>query len=107
MKIVGQVPTRAGKGARASKKVRDAKPQYPELPANTTGSGMWIGEVLLDAHGKVARVWTVREVEFTPPFSPFNQAIVDAVKRWEFTPVVVKGTATSVCMTVTVNINWR
>ena len=105
-KVVGQTPTRAGKGARPPKKLRDAKPKYPELPANTMASGMWAGEMLLDTHGKVARVWTVREVEFTPPFPPFNQAIVDAMKRWEFTPVAVKGIATPVCMTVTLNINW-
>jgi outer membrane biosynthesis protein TonB len=68
---------------------------------------MWIGEVLLSTDGKVARVWTVREVEFTPPFPAFNQAIVDALKKWEFTPVVVKGEAIPLCTTVTVNINLR
>jgi hypothetical protein len=68
---------------------------------------MWIGELLLDTHGKVARVWTVREVEFTPSFPAFNQAIVDALKKWEFTPVVVKGDAIPLCTTVTVSINWR
>jgi hypothetical protein len=68
---------------------------------------MWIGEILVDTHGKVGRVWTVREVEFTPSFPAFNQAIVDALKKWEFTPVVVKGDAIPLCTTVTVSINWR
>jgi outer membrane biosynthesis protein TonB len=107
VKIVGRTPARVGKGVRAPRKLRDAKPQYPDLPANTVGSGMWIGEFLVDTHGKVARVWTVREVEFTPPFPAFNQAIVDALKKWEFTPVVVKGDAIPLCTTVTVSINWR
>ena len=104
--IVGRPPARVGKGVRAPTKLRDARPQYPEVPANTTGSGMWIGEMLVDSRGRVVRVWTVRAVEFTPPFPAFNQAIVDAMKKWEFAPVVAKGNATPVCMTVTVNINW-
>jgi outer membrane biosynthesis protein TonB len=105
VKIVGRTPARVAKGIRAPRKLRDAKPQYPELPPNTIGSGMWIGEVLLDTNGKVARVWAVREVQFTPPSPLFNQAIVDAIQQWEF--AVVKDKATPLCMTVTVNINWR
>jgi len=68
---------------------------------------MWIGEVLVDPQGRVVRVWPVREVRFTPPFPPFSQAIIDAIAKWEFAPVMVKNDARPVCMTVTVNINWR
>ena len=106
VKIVGRTPARVGRGVRAPRKLRDAKPQYPELPANTVGSGMWIGEILVETHGKVAWVWTVRAVGFTPPFPVFNQAIVDAMKKYKFTPVVVKGHAIPFCTTVTVSINW-
>src|SRR4029453_12256410 len=94
VKVVGRAAVRVGKGVPAPRKRRDAKPQYPELPPNTSGSGMWIGEVLLDRQGNVAHVWPLREVQFTPPFPPFNQAIIDAIAKWEFVPVIVHGDAT-------------
>jgi hypothetical protein len=92
---------------RAPKKLRDVPPKYPELPPGTVGSGMWLGEVLINNTGKVAHVWPIREVRFVPPFHAFNDAITDAVRQWEFEPLVVQGKAMPVCMTVTVNINWK
>jgi len=68
---------------------------------------MWIGEVLLGTDGKVSHVWAIREVQFKPPFPEFNQAIADAVHRWEYEPLVPKSGGTPVCITVTVTINWR
>ena len=106
-KLVGKKPARIGKSIRSPKKLRDAKPKYPELPAQTRGSGMWIGEALLDAQGKVARVWVLREPQLVPAFPAFNQSIVDAIRQWEFEPVAVKGEATPVCMTVAVTLHWE
>ena len=68
---------------------------------------MWIGELLLSGDGKVTHVWPLREVQLVPPFPETNQAIVDALRQWEFEPFLVNGAATPVCMTVTLNINWR
>jgi outer membrane biosynthesis protein TonB len=65
-----------------------------------------MGEVLLDVRGKVAEVWTIHEADLSPPFPAFNQAIVDAIRRWEFEPLMVNERATSACTTVTVMINW-
>jgi hypothetical protein len=48
------------------------------------GGNTWqrsvVGEMLLNTPGKVARVWTIREVNFNPPFPAFNQAIVDGLR---------------------------
>jgi hypothetical protein len=80
-------------------KVSDVRPQYPELPANTILSRtLWIGQVLLDATGKVVHVWTVRELELPT----INTAITAAVQQWTYTPVTVNGDATPACMTVLV-----
>jgi len=106
-RLVGVKPIRPGKGVHAPTKLRNVGPSYPELPARTRGSGMWMGEVLLDTKGKVSHVWAIREVQFTPPFSTFNQAIVDAIQQWEFEPLIVKAKPMPVCMTVTVNIDWQ
>lgn len=67
---------------------------------------MWIGEILLDAKGRVARVWTIREPTLTPPFPPFNKAIDDAVQKWRFEPLLINGRPMPACMTVTVTTDW-
>jgi hypothetical protein len=92
---------------RAPKKLRDVPPKYPELPPGTVGSGVWVGEVLINNTGKVAHVWPIREVTFVPPFPAFNNAITDAMQQWEFDPLLTEGKPTTFCMTVTVNINWQ
>ena len=104
--LVDQKPVRIRGSVRAPKKIRYAWPKYPAAPPGTTGSGMWIGEALINTSGKVVRVWPIREVEFEPPFPSFNSAIADAIRQWEFEPLILQGKAAPVCMTVTVNINW-
>jgi protein TonB len=106
-KLLGQKAVRVGRSIRAPKKLRDVPPKYPQLPPGTRGSGVWLGEVLIGSSGKIARVWALREVRFVPPFPPFNNAITDAIRQWEFEPVLVQGKAMPVCVTVTVNINWQ
>lgn len=105
--FVGSKPRMLRAWQRAPKKVRDVRPTYPELPPGTRGSGMWIAEILLDTHGKVSHIWTIRQPRLTPPFPAFNNGIVDAVRQWRFEPFVVESQARPICMTVSVNINWR
>ena len=66
-----------------------------------------VGEVLINNSGKVARVWATHEVEFKPPFPSFNSSITDAIRQWEFEQSFMQGKPVPVCMTVTVNINWK
>lgn len=68
---------------------------------------MWLGEMLINNSGKIARVWTLREVRFVPPFPAFTNAITDAIQQWEFEPLLVQGKAMPVCMTVAINIDWQ
>jgi hypothetical protein len=106
-KLVGQKAVRIGRSMLAPKKLRHVPPKYPELPPGTAGSGVWLGEVLINNTGKVAHVWPIREVKFAPPFPAFNNAITDAMQQWEFEPLLVLGKPMAFCMTVTVNINWQ
>ena len=105
--LLDQKPVRTKGSVRAPKKIRDVRPKYPELPPGTTGSGTWIGEALINNSGKVVRVWPIREVQFKPPFPSFNSAITDAIRQWEFEPLIVQGKPATVCMTINVNINWK
>ena len=106
-KLVGQKAVRIGGSVRAPRKLRDVPPKYPEQPPGTVGSGIWLGEALISNTGRVAHVWPIREVKFVPPFPAFNNAIADAMKQWEFEPLLVQGKPAAFCMTVTVNINWQ
>jgi len=45
---------------------RRVRPAYPTIPGSTTGGGVWIGELLTDALGRVSNVWTIREPKVTP-----------------------------------------
>jgi hypothetical protein len=105
-KFVGATPVRIEKSVRQPKKTRHATPKYPDLPPGTVGSGIWMGEVLTDTRGKVAEVWTIRDADLRPPFPAFSQAIVDAIRGWEFEPLIVDGQAVPACATVTMMINW-
>jgi hypothetical protein len=106
-KLLGQKAVRIGRSARAPKKLRHDPPNYPELPPGTQASGVWLGEILIDNSGQIARVWALREVRFVPPFPAFNNAIADAIQQWQFEPLLVQGKATPACMIVTINRNWQ
>jgi hypothetical protein len=106
-KLVGQKAVRIGRSMRAPKKLRGVPPKHPELPPGTRASGVWLGEILINDSGKIVRVWPLREIRLVPPFPAFNDAITDAIRQWEFEPLLVQGRAMPVCMTVTVNIDWK
>jgi len=105
--IAGKEPLVIAKGIPVPRKTRNVVPVLPERPADTVASGLWSGEILIGLDGKVSRVWAIREVQFKPPLPSPNQAVVEAVRQWEFEPAVVKSEATPVCMKVTVNINLK
>jgi hypothetical protein len=106
-KIVGQKAVRIGGSIRPPRRLRWLPPIFPELPPGTTAMGMWVGDVLVDRSGKVARVWATREVRLKPAFPALNQAVVDALGQWEYQPLLLNGTPTPFCMTVTTNIDFQ
>jgi len=106
-KLLSEKRVRIDRSVRAPKKIHDVRPKYPELPPGTVGSGVWLGEILINDSGRIASVWPIREVEFKPPLPEFNDAIRNAIRQWQFEPLLLHGTPVSVCVTVTVNINWK
>jgi hypothetical protein len=106
---VGKKAVRVGGRVRPPKKIRNVSPDYPALPVGTralAGTPL-VGTVLIDTNGRVSRVWTVRGVQFRPPFPHFNEAIVAAVHRWEFEPAQLDGRAVPVCMAVSTIVDWQ
>jgi protein TonB len=58
-------------------------------------------EVLIGADGKVEQAKVMRSIPM------LDQAAIDAVRQWEFTPTLVNGEAKKVIMTVTVNFKLQ
>jgi protein TonB len=90
-------PIRVGvRGTTEPKKITHVNPVYPPDAQAAKVSGVVIIEVLIDAQGNVSEARVLRSVPL------LDQAAVDAVKQWKFTPTIVGGTAVPIVMTVTV-----
>lgn len=105
--LFGERGESAGLFRSSLKRVRGALPRYPKLPRGTRGSGQAIHEMLIGPDGAVHAVWTVREPALTPPFPPFGEAIVTALRQWRYEPHRVSGRAVPVCLMMTTTIHWR
>jgi hypothetical protein len=103
IKKLGPIPW--GEKIRSPWRTRRVSPAYPAIPDGTSGGGIWIGEILIDAQGRASRVWTIREVKLSPPLPSLNTAITDAVAKWEFAPAAVDGVPVPACQTVAVKVN--
>jgi TonB family protein len=93
----GQAPVRVGGNIKPPTKTRDVKPVYPEEALASRVQGVVIIEATIDPLGNVS---TARVLRGQPLL---DQAALDAVKEWQFTPTMLNGAAIPVIMTVTVN----
>jgi protein TonB len=92
-----QQPMRLHSGMQAPRKVFNVDPIYPRIAESAHIGGVVILEAVIDARGRVESVRVLRSLPL------LDQAAVDAVKQWIFTPALVNGTPVPVVMTVTVN----
>ena len=106
-RLVRAQPVQVGTKLRAPRKTRHVAPEFPELPPGTTVGGVWVGEALIDQQGRIANVWAIRPFLVRPAFPPVNEAVVSALRQWEFEPSMAQKVGVPVCLTVTVNINLR
>jgi len=105
--LFGVPATRLSPPVKEPKRLRYVKADYPEVPAGTVGTGVWVGEALIGPDGLVRSVSVLRDLKFTPPFPEFSKAISKSILNWRYAPTMVDGKAVPVCMTVSVNIHWR
>jgi protein TonB len=63
------------------------------------------GIVILEA--VIAENGTVRDVRVLRSIPLLDQAAVDAVRQWQFTPTLLNGQPVPIVMTVTVNFQLR
>ena len=96
-----QAPVRVGGSIREPKKIRDVKPAYPADAQAAGVTGIVILEAIIDRDGYVRDAKVLRSV------SMLDQAAVEAVRQWQFTPTLLDGMPVEVIMTVTVNFTLR
>ena len=88
---------RVGGNIRTPTKIKHVSPAYPEIAKAAAVRGMVILEVLVDREGRVAEALVLRSIPL------LDQAALDAVRQWVFTPTLLNGNPVQVIMTVTVN----
>jgi protein TonB len=90
------MPVRLRAGIEAPQKIGNVAPIYPVTARLARKSGIVILEAVIDANGAVRSVKVLRSVLL------LDEAAVDAVRQWRFTPARLGGVAIPVVMTVTV-----
>lgn len=92
-----QGPVRIGGQTKAPERIKYVAPVYPEVAAAARVSGIVIVEATIGTDGSVTEAHVIRSIAL------LDQAALDAVKQWKYTPTTLNGKPVPVIMTVTVN----
>ena len=90
-------PVRAPGDAQRPTKVRDVRPIYPRAAQAARVEGIVILEVVIGPSGQVTDIKVLRSAPL------LDEAAIEAVRQWEYTPTLLNGVPVPVVMTVTVN----
>lgn len=82
-------------------KIRDAAPVYPAIAQSARISGVVIIQATIGVDGAVIDATVLRSVPL------LDQAALEAVRQWRYTPSRLNGQPVAVVMTVTVNFQLR
>jgi protein TonB len=92
-----ETPVRIGPKIDPPRKTRHIAPVYPAVARAARVEGVVILEATIDRHGRVANARVLCSIPL------LDQAAVDAVREWQFSPTLLNGVPVPVIMTVTVN----
>jgi TonB family protein len=92
-------PVRIGGAVRQPVKTRHVNPVYPPIAQSARVQGVVILELVISTEGQVQDARILRSIPL------LDQAALDAVRQWEFTPTLLNGAPTPVVMTVTVQFS--
>lgn len=95
------VPLRIGGELKPPMKVHDVKPIYPAEAQAARIQGVVIIEAMLNSAGTVVGARVLKSIP------ELDEAALDAVRQWRFTPTLLNGVPTPVIMTVTVNFTMQ
>ena len=96
---VSREPIRVGGNVQASKLVYQVDPVYPPRAREARVSGMVILQVTIDAKGEVSKVQVLRGHPL------LDDAALEAVRQWRYSPTYLNGEAVPVIATVSVVFN--
>ena len=88
---------RIGGQIKAPTKIKDVKPVYPAIARSARVAGVVTIEATIGPDGKVIDATVVRSIPL------LDEAALDAVRQWEYTPTLLNGVAVPVRVTVTIN----
>ena len=94
-------PLRIGGLVRPPTRIHDVQPVYPAAAEAAGIQGVVIIEALVDQTGHVAAERILRSIPL------LDQAALDAVRQWEYQPVLLNGAPVSVLLTTTVNFSLQ
>jgi periplasmic protein TonB len=95
-KTAPQEPVRIGGTIRQPLKVRNVDPVYPAIAQAARVQGIVIIEATLSPDGRISNARILRSIPL------LDQAALDAVRQWEYTPTLLNGVPVPVIMTITV-----
>jgi protein TonB len=87
---------RVGGNVKQPAKTKHVPPVYPAIAQSANVQGVVIIEAVIAADGHVLEARILRSIPL------LDQAALDAVRQWEFTPTLLNGSPVPVIMTVTV-----
>ena len=90
-------PLRVGGQIKPPFKLKNVKPVYPAIAQSAHADGAVTIEATIGPDGKVTDAVVVHSVPL------LDQAALDAVRQWEYSPTLLNGVPVSVLVTVTVN----
>ena len=92
-------PVRIGGNVSAPALVKRVEPIYPDVALMAKVGGMVILEAVVGADGSVQSVKVLRSVKF------LDDAALEAVKQWRYSPLILNGVPTPFVLTVTLNFH--
>ena len=92
-------PVRVGGAVKAPTQISKVPPVYPAIAQSARVSGVVILEALIGVDGRVADAKVLRSIPL------LDQAALDAVRQWAYTPTLLNGVPVPVVMTVTVTFS--
>jgi TonB family protein len=90
-------PVRVGGAIREPRKLKHVNPVYPDIAKQARVQGVVILECTISPDGRVTDVKLLRGIPL------LDQAAIEAVKQWVYTPTLLNGVPVPVIMTITVN----
>lgn len=94
-------PLRPGQGIREPQKIVHLAPVYPAIARSAAVEGTVVLEAVISTRGSVENVRIIKSVPL------LDQAAVDAVRAWRYTPTRLNGVPVPVLITITVRFTLQ